>query len=72
MLIHSDTTQRTFEAEDAVYYRNVVQSAWMLSHTDCELLDIFESDGKLVCAFSKESHKKYIQEWHNRPHESKI
>lgn len=69
MKIYSETTHLEYEAEDAVYYRNVIQGAWMLSHSDCKLLDIFESDGKLVMAFDKESHKKYIREWANRTHE---
>ena len=68
MLIYSDTTQRMYEAEDAVYYRNIIQAAWLLSHSDCVLLDIFENDGKLVLAFPKEIHKKYIKEWNERPH----
>jgi hypothetical protein len=66
MKVYSETTQRYYEDDDAIYYRNVIQSAWMLTHPDCELLDVFESGGKLVLAFSKESHKKYIKEWAER------
>lgn len=68
MLEYSETTHLTYEVEDAVFYRNTLQSAWMLSHPDCTLLDIFESNGKLVFAFPKEQHKKWIKEWANRPH----
>ena len=70
MRIYSETTHLEYETEDAVYYRNVIQGAWMLSHPDCKLLDIFESGGKLVLAFSKESHRKYIGEWSERKRES--
>lgn len=68
MKVYSNTTHLWYEPEDATYYRNVIQGAWMLSHPDCELLDIFESDGKLVLAFSKECHKRYIKEWADRQH----
>ena len=66
MKVYSETTHLEYESEDAIFYRNVIQGAWMLSHSDCELLDVFESGGKLVLAFSKDSHKRYIKEWANR------
>lgn len=69
MIQYSDTTGKKYESEDAVFYRNVIQSAWMLAHPDCVLLDIFtDSGGKLVFVFPKELHKKWIDEWVNRPH----
>lgn len=68
MVQYSETTHLRYEAEDAVFYRNVVQATWMLSHPDCILLDIFESNGKLVFAFPKEQHEHWIKEWGNRPH----
>lgn len=71
MKVYSENTQRTYEDTDAVFYRNPQQIAFMLSHTDCVLLDVFESNGKIVAAFSKEQHKQYIKEWANRPHELK-
>lgn len=66
MKVYSETTHMSYEPEDAVYYRNVIQAAWMLSKPDCVLLDIFESQGKIVFAFQKEFHKKYIGEWAER------
>lgn len=71
MKVYSSTTGKTFEAEEAVYYRNMVQSAFMLSKIDCELLDVFENDGKIVMCFPKWMHKKYAEEWNNRPHQNK-
>lgn len=72
MLQHSDVTGRDFYDEEAVYYRNVIQSAWMLSHPDCVLLDIFtDSKGKIVFVFPKELHKNLIGEWANRKHDTK-
>lgn len=71
MLQYSDVTHLKYESEDAVFYRNVVQAAWMLSRPDCVLLDIFtDGNGKMVFVFPRELHKKYIGEWANRPHQS--
>lgn len=71
MKVFSETTGKVFEAEEAVYYRNLTQCAFMLSKTDCVLLDIFENKGKIVMAFPLWMHKKYIQEWIERPHDNK-
>lgn len=67
MKIFSETTGREYEAEDAVFYRNVVQSAWLLNKPNVVLLDVFaDSCGKLVMVFKKEDHKRYLQEWIER------
>ena len=71
MKVFSSTTGKTFEAEEAVYYRNMVQSAFMLSKIDCELLDVSENNGKIVMAFPRWMHEKYIREWAERPYENK-
>lgn len=71
MKIFSETTGKVYEAEEAVYYRNMIQSAFMLSKIDCELLDVFENHGKVVMCFPKWMHEKYIREWNERPHENK-
>ena len=68
MKVFSETTGKVFEAEEAVYYRNLIQCAFMLSKLDCVLLDIFEDKGKIVMAFPKWMHEKYIREWAERPH----
>jgi hypothetical protein len=57
---------------DAVFYRNLIQAAWLLGKPDATLLDIFcDSGGKMVLVFPKELHKKYVPEWRDRQHESK-
>ena len=71
MKVFSDTTGKVFEAEDAVYYRNMIQSAFMLSKTDCVLLDVFENNGKIVMCFPKWMHEKYISEWMERSDKDK-
>lgn len=71
MKVFSSTTGKIFEAEEAVYYRNMIQSAFMLSKIDCELLDVFENNGKIVMCFPKWMHKKYIGEWAERSHQIK-
>ena len=64
MKIFSETTGKEYEAEEAVFYRNVIQSAWLLGKPDTILLDIFcDSGGKMVLVFPKELHKKYINDW---------
>lgn len=71
MRYFSETTRREYETESAVYYRNLVQAAWLLSKPDAILLDIFcDSGGKMVLVFPKELHKKYIQEWVERTREN--
>ncbi len=72
MKYFSETTGREYEAESSVFYRNLVQAAWLLSKPDAILLDIFcDSKGKMVLVFPLDLHKKYIQEWAERPRESK-
>lgn len=66
MLVYSETTQRTYDDNEMVFYKNQVQSAWMLSHPECILYDIFEINGKLCYVFSKEQHRQWIGEWHER------
>ena len=66
MKVFSSTTGKVYEAEEATYYRNMIQSACMLSKIDCELLDVFENNGKIVMVFPKWMHKKYIGEWAER------
>lgn len=72
MKVFSSTTGKTYEAEDAVYYRNMIQSAFMLSKVDCELLDVFENNGKIVMVFPKWMHEKYIREWVERSNNNEI
>ena len=71
MKVFSSTTGKVYEAEEATYYRNMTQSAFMLSKIDCELWDVFENDGKIVMVFPRTLHKKYIGEWAERPRENK-
>lgn len=68
----SETTGREYDDMDAVFYRNLIQAAWLLSKPDATLLDIFcDGGGKMVLVFPKELHKKYAQEWRERQYESK-
>lgn len=70
MIQYSEVTGKQYETNDAVFYRNVHQSAFMISKPDMVLLDLFtDGNGMLVFCFPKALHRKYVQEWHNRPHE---
>lgn len=71
MKVFSSTTGKVYEAEEATYYRNMIQSAFMLSKVDCELLDVFENNGKIVMVFPTSLHKKYIGEWVERSRQNK-
>lgn len=72
MKYYSETTGKEYEAESAVFYRNLVQAAWLLSKPDATLLDIFcDNSGKMVLVFPTELHKKYIQEWAERSRQNK-
>ena len=71
MRYFSETTQREYDDMDAVFYRNLMQAAWLLNKPEATLLDIFcDSGGKMVLVFPKELHKKYIQEWVERTREN--
>lgn len=72
MRYYSETTSKYYETESSVFYRNLVQAAWLLNKPDATLLDIFcDSNGKMVLVFPKELHKKYIGEWAERSREVK-
>ena len=63
MKVESNTTQRIYDDSEAVYFRNIYQSAFYIEQ-GCTLLDVFtSSNGKLVFAFSKEEHDKTIKLW---------
>ena len=70
MKVFSTTTGKVYEAEEATYYRNMAQSAFMLSKIDCELWDVFENIVKIVMVFPTVLHKKYIGEWAERSREN--
>lgn len=73
MKIFSDTTGKEYDDTDAVFYRNLVQAAWLLNKPNAILLDIFcDGSGKMVLVFPKELHKKYIGEWVERKNERDI
>ena len=72
MNIFSETTGREYNDSDAVFYRNLVQAAWLLNKPNAVLLDIFcDSSGKLVLVFPKEFHKMHIKEWAERSRDNK-
>lgn len=72
MKYYSETTGKEYESEEAVFYRNLTQSSWLLSKPDATLLDIFcDGGGKMVWVFPLTLHKKYIREWAERTRENK-
>lgn len=72
MKIYSETTGKTYDDNEAVFYANLVQAAWLMSKPDATLLDIFcRGDGRMVLVFPKELHKRYVAEWAERSREYK-
>ena len=70
MIQYSEVTGKYYETNETVFYRNILQAAFMMSKPDMVLYDLFtDSNGMLVFCFPKALHKQYIQEWHDRPHE---
>lgn len=63
MIEHSYVTGRDFDPDDACYYVNIVQSAFMIDN-GAVLLDLFvRGDGKLVFVFSKDDHRRISPIW---------
>ena len=63
MMEISDVTGRRFNSEEAVYFRNLVQSSFYISH-GATILDVFaDSVGKIVFVFPRNEHDALIKEW---------
>lgn len=63
MKIYSETTQRTYDDADMVFFRNIRQS---IAYIDlgATVYDVFvDGQGKLVFCFSKEQHNKFKSIW---------
>ena len=72
MKIYSETTGKTYDDNEATFYVNLVQAAWLMNKPDATLLDIFcRGDGRTVLVFPTSLHKKYIGEWAERSRKNK-
>ena len=72
MKIYSETTGKTYDDNEATFYVNLVQAAWLMNKPDATLLDIFcRGDGRMVLVFPTSLHKKYIGEWVERSRKNK-
>lgn len=61
----SETTGRYYEAEDCVFFRNTLQSAFYKFY-GAELIDMFVDDNmKFVFVFSKIDHERLKMLWKN-------
>ena len=68
MKIYSETTQRTYDDEEMVFFRNIKQS---ITYIDLGAIvyDVFvDGQKKLVFCFSKEDHNKYKSIWGTKEH----
>lgn len=65
MKVRSDTTGIYYEAEDCVFFRNTLQSAFYKFH-GAELVDVFVDDNmKFVFVFYKTAHERLKMMWKN-------
>ena len=72
MKIYSETTGKTYDDNEATFYVNLVQAAWLMNKPDATLLDILcRGDGRMVLVFPTSLHKKYIGEWAERSRKNK-
>lgn len=63
MKIYSETTQREYNDEDMVFFRNIQQSIFYISH-GAVIYDLFiDSQGKIVFCFSKKDHNTLKVLW---------
>lgn len=60
---YSDITQRWYEPDECVFFRNCVQSAHYIAW-GATVYDIFvDNQNKLVFCFSREDHNKLKNRW---------
>lgn len=60
---YSDITQRWYEPDECVFFRNPTQSAHYIAW-GATLYDLFvDSQNKLVFCFSKDDHNKLKKRW---------
>lgn len=63
MIEKSEITNKEYVVEDCVFFRNIYQISKYI-HWGALPVDIFTgSDGKLVFAFTKETHEKFRERW---------
>ena len=63
MLEHSDVTGKIFVSEEAVYFRNPIQSGFYIAN-GATILDVFaDSENKMVVVFPRDEHKVLIKKW---------
>lgn len=59
----SDVTGIEYEMEDVVFFRNLYQSSFYVSH-NATIVDVFsDSKGKLVFVFYRDQHEKILKLW---------
>ena len=61
----SETTEKYYEDEDCVFFRNTLQSAFYKFH-GAELVDLFvDNNMKFVFVFYKKDHERLKMLWRN-------
>jgi len=63
MLEHSDVTGKSWQSEEAVYFRNPAQSGFYIGN-GATILDVFaDSENKMVVVFPREDHNVLWKKW---------
>lgn len=63
MIEYSEITGKKYLAEECVFFRNIYQCCFYISH-HCYPVDIFvDSSGKLVMVFTRAEHNEMIKLW---------
>lgn len=62
-MIKSEITGQWYDPDEMVFYKNPLQSAYMLEWGE-KLVDIFtDSDHRLIFVFTRDSHRRCIDKW---------
>ena len=71
MKVLSDVTKIEYENEEVVFFRNLYQSSFYISH-NATIVDVFtDSKGMLVFVFYRDEHEKLIKLWLDNKKENK-
>lgn len=63
MITTSDLTGKVYDDSNCVFYRNLIQCAFMVAHNEYPVDMFTDGGGKLVMVFSKESHSRIMPLW---------
>ena len=63
MITVSELNGKTYDDSDCVFYRNLIQCAFMIAHNVYPIDMFTDGGGKLVMVFEREKHNKMMPLW---------